>query len=287
MSACRWPRCSVTKLAGSLSSVEKSRCRASLPAKPRRRSATVRQDVGEDLLVGGIVLPLPRPLSRPGHDPRFPWPGRTARRSRGPAFRPVFSEERWGRSEGGRRMGRIGVGCIPRWGLERMRGGGCSSLHRRPRNRKFGLAEVVCPPFQGECGVRQTEHRTQVDVGRGEFFDQRAQGVGPVEPRDLVAELEVLEDVLHVGRESVQVVFEVGLELLPAGSGPQVVQGEHRGVVELLAGRLPQRRVLVDDAHAVQRVLHVQDGLLGGSRTASRRRSTVMGRMTSRYLPRT
>ena len=59
--------------------------------------------VGEDLLVGSIVLPFPGPLSRPGHDPRFPWPGRTASRSRGPVFRVL----RWSRRNdgAGRRAG--------------------------------------------------------------------------------------------------------------------------------------------------------------------------------------
>ena len=58
------------------------------------------------------------------------------------------------------------------------------------------------------------------------------------ESRDLVAELEVVEDVLHVRREAVEVGLEVGLELLLAGAGPQVAQRELRGVVEGLAGGL-------------------------------------------------
>ena len=100
--------------------------------------------------------------------------------------------------------------------------------------------------------------------GEVSFSIQRAQGVGPVEPRDLIPELEVLEDVLHRGREPVEVVLEVGPELLPAGPRPQVVQGELRRVVERLLGRLPQGHLLVGDPQLVQPFLHVQDGLLGG-----------------------
>ena len=45
----------------------------------------------------------------------------------------------------------------------------------------------------------------------------------PVEvAQDLIAKLEVLEDVLDVGREAVQKGLEVGLELLLTGPGPQV-----------------------------------------------------------------
>ena len=55
--------------------------------------------------------------------------------------------------------------------------------------------------------------------GRGELLDQGAQGVGAAQTRDLVAELEVVEDVLHVGRERVEVRMEVGGQLLAVGRG--------------------------------------------------------------------
>jgi hypothetical protein len=44
----------------------------------------------------------------------------------------------------------------------------------------------------------------------------------------LVAELEVVEDILDVGREAIEVGLEVGLELLLAGAGLEVTQGELR-----------------------------------------------------------
>ena len=104
----------------------------------------------------------------------------------------------------------------------------------------------------------------EVDVRREELLDERAEGVGLGEARDLVAELEALQDVLDVGREAVEVGFEVGSELLLAGAGLEVAQGELRGVVEVLAGGLAERLVLVDDARLVESGLHVEHGLLGG-----------------------
>ena len=77
--------------------------------------------------------------------------------------------------------------------------------------------------------------------GDEQLLDQRAERIGLGEPRDLVAELELLEDVLHVGREAVEVGLEVGLELLLAGAGLEVAQRELGGVVEGLAGGLAQR----------------------------------------------
>ena len=98
----------------------------------------------------------------------------------------------------------------------------------------------------------------EVDVGRRELLDQRAQGVGLREPLDLIAELEVLEDVLDIGGEAVEIGLEVGLELLSAGPGPQVAQSELRGVVEGLSRRLPQGRVLLDDAGLIEHRLHLE-----------------------------
>ena len=98
----------------------------------------------------------------------------------------------------------------------------------------------------------------EVDVRRGNLLDERTQGVGLREPRDLVAELEVLENVLYVGREAVEVGLEVGPELLPARAGPEVAQGELRGVVEGLTRRLPEGRVLLDDAGLVEHRLHLE-----------------------------
>jgi hypothetical protein len=109
----------------------------------------------------------------------------------------------------------------------------------------------------------QDRVRAQVDVGREKLLDQRAQRVRPREPRDLVAELEVLENVLDVRGEAVEVGLEVRLELLLTGASLEVAQRELRGVVERLPGRLAQGLVLVGDLGFVQRGLHVEHGLLG------------------------
>jgi hypothetical protein len=50
---------------------------------------------------------------------------------------------------------------------------------------------------------------------------------------------------------------------------------------------LAERLILVRGPGLVERRLHVEDRLLICSRTASSRRSTVIGRVTSRYFPRT
>ncbi len=103
---------------------------------------------------------------------------------------------------------------------------------------------------------------TQVDLGRGEFLDQGAEGVGAGEAGDLVAELEVFQDFLHVGRESVQVSREIGRQLLAIGPRPEVAQGEPGGVVEGLTGCLAKGEILIHDARFVEHRLGVQHFLL-------------------------
>ena len=102
----------------------------------------------------------------------------------------------------------------------------------------------------------------QVDLRRGELLDQRAERVRPGEAWNLVAELETVEDVLHVGRKPVQPCVEIRPELLRIGAGAQVAQGKGRGIVEGLPRRLAERRVLLHDFRRVERRLHVENSLL-------------------------
>ena len=106
--------------------------------------------------------------------------------------------------------------------------------------------------------------RAQIDGGGGELLDQGPQGVGFGEAGELVAELEVVEDILNVWGEAVQVGLEIGFELLPAGLGPQAVKGEFGGVVEGLFRRLSEWGVLAADAVFVQKGFRVQHLLFGG-----------------------
>ena len=145
-----------------------------------------------------------------------------------------------------------GVQCSPASSL-------FSSLKRRTSSSKIvPMPWLSRPGCFTEPSAWLYRGGAQVDVGRGELLDERTQGVGLREPRDLVTELEVLENVLHVGREAVEVGLEVGPELLPARAGPEVAQGELRGVVEGLSRRLPEGRVLLDDAGLVEHRLHLE-----------------------------
>ena len=123
---------------------------------------------------------------------------------------------------------------------------------------------VIVEPRLPDRPVRVLDRlRAQVDRAIEQLFDQVAERIGLRETRDLIAELELVEDFLNVRGEAVEIGLKIGLELLLAGARSQIAQTELRGVVEGLSGGLPQRRVLVSDAGLVERGLHVEDGLLG------------------------
>ena len=120
-----------------------------------------------------------------------------------------------------------------------------------------------------------------------ELLDEAAKDVGIDQCGDLVAELELFQDLLDVRREAVEVGLEVRLELLCLGTGAQVSQGKGRVVVEGLAGRLAEGCGLAGDPASSSLFFMSSTACLVDSSTASRRRMTTMGRITSRYLPRT
>ena len=101
-----------------------------------------------------------------------------------------------------------------------------------------------------------------VDRGIEELLDERSERIALRETRDLVAEFEIVEDVLYIRRKAVEVRLEVGPELLLACARFEVAQGELGGVVEGLPGCLAQRKVLARDARLIQGRLHIEHGLL-------------------------
>ena len=66
----------------------------------------------------------------------------------------------------------------------------------------------------------------QIDLGVEKLVYQRTERVGFRERCELVAEFEVVENVLNVGREPVQIVLKVGEELLLAATGFEIAQRE-------------------------------------------------------------
>ena len=62
----------------------------------------------------------------------------------------------------------------------------------------------------------------EVDVFVGELLDEAAENVGLHERRDLIAELEFIQDLLDVRREAVKIGLKVGSELLLLRTGAEV-----------------------------------------------------------------
>ena len=120
-----------------------------------------------------------------------------------------------------------------------------------------GAHAVVVQAFQTHRAV-PVQDRSGAEVDRlvEELPQQETQRVCFHQGRNLVAELELLQYLLDVGRKAVEVSLEVGPEPLLLADRGQVTEPEGRRVVEGLARGLAQGGILVRDAGRVQLLLH-------------------------------
>ena len=122
-----------------------------------------------------------------------------------------------------------------------------------------GAHRVVVEPFEPDGAVPVHDGPgTEVDGVVEELLDEVAEGVGLDKGRNLVAKLELVEDLLHVGGEAVEVRLEVGAQLLSPGSVGEIAKPERRSVVEGLAGRLAKGGVLVRNLGRVEARFHAE-----------------------------
>ena len=104
---------------------------------------------------------------------------------------------------------------------------------------------------------------TEVDILADKLLNDRAENIGLDHGCNLVAELELVQNLLDVGRKAVQIGFKIRLKLLACRTSGQIAQAEGRCVAEGLPCGVAQCAPLVGDPCAVQHFLHVQDLLLG------------------------
>src|ERR1017187_8634795 len=157
--------------------------------------------------------------------------------------------------------------------------------HWTPRDAVRLMANLVFAPIEadiksghyllydcacGTGGMLTVGEETLRAIGakRGQQVEcllyQRADRIGFGQRLELISELEVIEDVLNVGREAVEVILEIGEQLLLAPAGLQIAQGELRRIVEGLTRRIAERGPLLSKAGPVEHLLSLEHRLLGG-----------------------
>lgn len=104
--------------------------------------------------------------------------------------------------------------------------------------------------------------RRKIDLRVEEVFNQVTENMGIHQLLDLVAEVELAEDLLHVGRETVQIRNEVITQTLPCRAGLELGQREYRDVVKRLTRRHTQRAVLLSHLVGVEELFAFQHRLL-------------------------
>ncbi len=112
-----------------------------------------------------------------------------------------------------------------------------------------------------EAGLVAHRGGAEVDVLIEEFLDELAEDIGFREAGDLIAKLEIGQDVLHIWRKAVEVGGKIVAERLLGGAGLEVAQEKGGGVVECLPGGGAEGVLLIGHLLAVERGFHVHDGL--------------------------
>ena len=103
----------------------------------------------------------------------------------------------------------------------------------------------------------------EIDILADKLLNHRTKNIGVDHGCDLVAELELVQNLLNVGRKAVEIRFKIRLELLACRAAGQIAQTEGRSVAKSLTGGVAQCAPLVCDARVVQHFLHTQHLLLG------------------------
>ena len=165
-------------------------------------------------------------------------------------------------------------------------------VHHQPDHlarREVVASGLVCQLVEAADQILEDEAhllvgypvRVQVDVG--ELRNHEVEDVRLVHLLDLVLELEVLEDVAHIGREALDVADEVPGDVVRVALQPVEIEfGEWlwkrwpAAAFSLASSALPSKR-------SFRRSYSATTFALVGASTQSKRRSTVIGSMTRSY----
>ena len=103
--------------------------------------------------------------------------------------------------------------------------------------------------------------RTEVNIRRYKFFNDCTEDICLDHSVDLIAELELLQDLLYIWRETIKICFKVRFQCLLLRTAGKVAQTERRCIAKSLSRHVAQCRPLVIDTCCIQLFLHIQDSL--------------------------
>ena len=100
--------------------------------------------------------------------------------------------------------------------------------------------------------------RAQIDIRGSKFLDNRTKNVCIHHRVDLIAELELIQYYLNIGRKAVKVCDKVYLQCLRFCAAGQILQQKWRRIAKSLSCCIAQRRPLVINLGGIQLLFHSQ-----------------------------
>ena len=113
------------------------------------------------------------------------------------------------------------------------------------------------------CIISVNRIRTKVDIRRNKLLNDSTKDISFDHCVNLISELELCQNFLHIRREAIKIRFKIRLQRLFLCTAGKVTQTERRSITKRLSSSIAECRPLICDTRIIQHFLHFQNCRFG------------------------